>query len=134
MCKGIYERMQSSFKQKQILELPCEESDSATINSDKFLQKYLQWKSYLKLVNVYVFFFIQSTIKTYLIMLTLHPQIDPRKYVMFVYVCLCPIIVKASSVWISCKTREQINDVMLKRLISCTKYFHRYFAAPNLSN
>ena len=43
-----------------------------------------------------------------------------------VYVCVCvcacvclrPFTVKASSIWISWTTREQINDVMLKAFIS----------------
>ena len=39
-----------------------------------------------------------------------------------VYVCVCvcvrPFTVKASSVWISWSTSEQINDVLLKTLLS----------------
>ena len=41
-------------------------------------------------------------------------------------VCVRSSTVKASSVWISWETREQINDVMLKTLMSCAKSLHRY--------
>ena len=51
----------------------------------------------------------------------------------FVCVCMCvsmylhPFTVKASSVWISWNTREQINDAVLKTFLSYVKSFHRYF-------
>ena len=48
-------------------------------------------------------------------------------------VCLRPFTVKASSVWISWDTREQINDVTLKTLISYAKYLHRYFRMQHLT-
>ena len=44
-----------------------------------------------------------------------------------VFVCVRPFTVKASSVWISWSTREQINDVVLKTFVSYTKSLHRYF-------
>ena len=44
-----------------------------------------------------------------------------------VCVCLRPFTVKASSLWISWNTREQINNVMLKTLIPYAKSIHRYF-------
>ena len=44
-----------------------------------------------------------------------------------VCVCLRPFAVKASSAWISWNIREQINDVMLKTLISYAKSLHRNF-------
>ena len=50
-----------------------------------------------------------------------------------VCVCLRPFTVKASLVWISWDTREQINDVMLKKLISYVKSFHRYFLMHHLT-
>ena len=50
-----------------------------------------------------------------------------------VCVCLRPFTMKALSVWISWDTREQINDVMLKTLISYAKSLHRYFRMQNLA-
>ena len=44
-----------------------------------------------------------------------------------VCVCLRPFTVKASSAWISWNIREQINDAMLKTLISYAKSLHRNF-------
>ena len=44
-----------------------------------------------------------------------------------VFVCVRPFTVKASSVWISWSTREQINDVVLKTFVSYAKSLHRYF-------
>ena len=42
-------------------------------------------------------------------------------------VCIRPFTVKASSVWISWSAREQINDAVLKTLLSSAKSLHRYF-------
>ena len=42
-------------------------------------------------------------------------------------VCLHPSTVKALSVWIRWDTRERINDIMLKTLISYAKALYRYF-------
>ena len=39
-----------------------------------------------------------------------------------VCVCVCPFTVKASSVWISWSTREQINNVVLKTLLSLSPF------------
>ena len=59
-----------------------------------------------------------------------------------VYVCVCVCVctsvyvlskAKASSVWISWDTREQINDVILKTLISYAKSLHRYFRMQHLT-
>ena len=52
-------------------------------------------------------------------------------------VCLCMCVFTsihrgASSVWISWDSREQINDVMLKTLISYAKLIHRYFGMQHL--
>ena len=44
-----------------------------------------------------------------------------------VCVCVHPFILKASSVWISWSTRKQINDVVLKALLSSPNFLHRYF-------
>ena len=44
-----------------------------------------------------------------------------------VCVCLHPSTVKALSVWIRWDTRERINDIMLKTLISYAKALYRYF-------
>ena len=49
-----------------------------------------------------------------------------------VYVCMCVRLftVKASSVWISWSTKEQINDVVLKTYVEdvpSAKSLHRYF-------
>ena len=46
---------------------------------------------------------------------------------------LRPSTVKASSVWIRWHAREQINDVMLKTLISYAKFLHRYFRMQHLT-
>ena len=50
-----------------------------------------------------------------------------------VCVCLSLSTVKASSVWISWDTREQINDVVLKTLDSSSGSPHRYFGMQNLT-
>ena len=52
---------------------------------------------------------------------------------MCVCVCVCVSTVKASSVWISWDTREQINDVVLKTLDSSAGSLHRYFGMQNLT-
>ena len=53
-----------------------------------------------------------------------------------VCVCVCTrtFTVKASSVWISWTTREQINDVVLKTFISYAKSFHRYVRMKHLAS
>ena len=51
-------------------------------------------------------------------------------------VCMCvctPFTVKTSSVWISWTTREQINDVVLKRLFSFANSLYRYFRMKHLT-
>ena len=54
-----------------------------------------------------------------------------------VCVCLCvytrPFTVKASSVWISWSTRDQINDVVLKTYISNAKFLHCYSRMKHLT-
>ena len=50
-----------------------------------------------------------------------------------VCVCLSLSTVKASSVWISWDTREQINDVVLKTLDSSAGSLHLYFGMQNLT-
>ena len=54
-----------------------------------------------------------------------------------VYVCVCvcvrPFTVKASSLWISWSTKEQINDVVLKTYISYAKPLQRYFRMKHLT-
>ena len=60
-----------------------------------------------------------------------------------VYVCVCvrvcvcvcvrPFTVKASSVWISWTTREQIDDVVLKTLFSYFRSLHRCFRMKHLT-
>ena len=50
-----------------------------------------------------------------------------------VYVCLRQFTMKASSVWISWNTREQINDVELKTFLSYAKSLHRYFRVKRLT-
>ena len=58
-----------------------------------------------------------------------------------VYVCVCvcvcvcvtPFTVKASSVWISWTTREQINDVVLKTFISYVMSLYLYFRMKHLT-
>ena len=50
-----------------------------------------------------------------------------------VCMCLCPSTMKASSVWISWDTREQINDVVLKTLDSSAGSLHHYFGMQNLT-
>ena len=60
-----------------------------------------------------------------------------RPFTVKVCVCVCmylrPFTVKASSVCISWDIREQINDVMLKALISYAKSLHRYFRIQHLT-
>ena len=58
-------------------------------------------------------------------------------------VCVCvgarararlrPFTVKASSVWNSWITREQINNVTVKMFISYAKFLHRYFGMQHLT-
>ena len=52
-----------------------------------------------------------------------------------VYVCVCLRLftMKASSVWIIWDTRRQINNVMLKTLISYAKSLHCYFRIQPLT-
>ena len=50
-----------------------------------------------------------------------------------VCVCLSLSTVKASSVWISWDTREQINDVVLKTLDSSSGSLHRFFGMQSLT-
>ena len=50
-----------------------------------------------------------------------------------VCVCLRPSTAKASSVWISWNTREQINNVLLKTLDSSAGSLHRYFGMQSLT-
>ena len=50
-----------------------------------------------------------------------------------VCVCLRPFTVKTWSVWISLDSREHINDVMLKKLLSYGKSIHRYFRMKHLT-
>ena len=58
-----------------------------------------------------------------------------------VCVCVCmrararlrPFTVKASSVWNSWITREQINNVTVKMFISYAKFLHRYFGMQHLT-
>ena len=50
-----------------------------------------------------------------------------------VCVCVRPSMVKASSVWIRWDIREQINDIMLKTLISYAKSLHRYLRMQHLT-
>ena len=50
-----------------------------------------------------------------------------------VHVCVSAFTVKVSSVWISWDTREQINDVILKKLISSAKSLHRYFRMQHIT-
>ena len=58
-----------------------------------------------------------------------------------VCVCVCvrararlrPFTVKASSVWNSWITREQINNVTVKMFISYAKFLHRYFGMQHLA-
>ena len=50
-----------------------------------------------------------------------------------VCVCVRPSTIKASSFWIRRDTREHINDVMLKTLISYAKFLHCYFRMQHLT-
>ena len=63
--------------------------------------------------------------------------------VIYLCVCVCvcmrararlrPFTVKASSVWNSWITREQINNVTVKMFISYAKFLHRYFGMQHLT-
>ena len=63
--------------------------------------------------------------------------------VIYLCVCVCvcvrararlrPFTVKASSVWNSWITREQINNVTVKMFISYAKFLHRYFGIQHLT-
>ena len=50
-----------------------------------------------------------------------------------VCVCLRPFNAKVSSVWISWNTTKQVNDVMVKTLISYVKSLHCYFKMQHLT-
>ena len=73
ITQAYFRKIMTRVKKKQALELLCEESHSATANSENIFRKYLKWNSFLYLHNAYIFF-VENGSKIYLIILLfLHP-------------------------------------------------------------
>ena len=97
--------------------------------------RYLFAQNVLSLVFVWV---LNTPLETDLF----HRFTVNHSYVCVCGVCVCVCVcvctrtftVKASSVWISWTTREQINDVVLKTFISYAKSFHRYVRMKHLAS
>ena len=94
--------------------------------SNRFIKIFLRWfiqsKNIKNIGNCIVFLGIYPCVFSFLLF--------PRAFGALVCVCVCVCVrqstVKASSLWIRGDTMEQINDVMLKRLISYDKSIKRY--------
>ena len=74
---------------------------------------------------------LRQTIKQILTIKACGPDSIPAD--MYVCVSVPPFTVNVSSAWISCTTREQINNVVLKTLFSYAKSLHCYFRMRDLT-
>ena len=89
---------------------------------------YLPRRLKLSLRKLWMFFHhISSSAKASLAEATFSVVEGRTRSCVYVCVYLRPFTVKVSSVWISWNAREQINDVLLKMLLSSPKPLHRYF-------